>query len=188
MTDYLTMLAGRPPQGDAARRAFFTARVAKMTGHPRGRRRKGLAASSAISDRKDLRSADGKVVSIYDASIAGRRIHFPEQARLPADPIRCLTALTRAYGGAFGRLCARSARLQKPRSPYTLLANRQIGGKWEWREREAGNRLRGAGDDLRDSPHLQSILPAGHRPMAIANLVTPYMASRYVINHPSGNR
>ena len=62
------------------------------------------------ADVKNLPSADGMVVSRYDASIAADD-PFPEQsaARGP-DPV--LDGFTRDYGGAFVGLCARPARLQ----------------------------------------------------------------------------
>ncbi|MEA2976843.1 MAG: hypothetical protein QOF19_2363 [Alphaproteobacteria bacterium] len=175
MTEYLTTLAGRPPQGEIAR-AFY-ARVARMTGiseevvaKARGYLRE--------ADRKDLRSANG-IVSIYDASIAADD-PFPEQrgSRGP-DPV--LDGFTRAYGGAFVGY-ARDQLGFKTEITYTLLSS-DVSGKWEWREGGRGNPS--VGDDLRIllafNPSFRLIIAHGY-----SDLVTPYMASRYVIDHLPG--
>ena len=67
MTDYLTTLAGAPPQGEAAR-AFYE-RVAKLTGMPLDvvTKTHGFVADDYV---KNLRAADGKIVSRYDATFA----------------------------------------------------------------------------------------------------------------------
>jgi carboxypeptidase C (cathepsin A) len=177
MTDYLTTLAGRAPQGDAAR-AFY-ARVAKMTGISEEAVTKSRGFIRDL-DRKDLGSADGKVVSSYDATITAND-PFPEQ-KGSRGPDVVLDGFTRAYGGAFVGY-ARDELGFKTEITYTLLAN-DIGGKWEWRE-GGGRSTPSAGDDLRVllafNPSFRLVIAHGY-----SDLVTPYMASRYVINHLPG--
>src|SRR5262249_57610102 len=89
-------LAGPRPQGDAARN--FYARVAGMTGLPEDvvTRSRGFIRDAYI---KHLRSAEGKIVSRYDATLAVPD-PFPEQATARGgDPV--LDGFTRAYGAAF---------------------------------------------------------------------------------------
>src|SRR5262249_51193218 len=67
LTDYLTTLAGPPPQGEAAK--SFYARVAKMTGLPV----EAITQSNGfIRDAyvKSLESGSHKIVSHYDATFA----------------------------------------------------------------------------------------------------------------------
>lgn len=174
MTDYLTTLAGRAPQGEAAR-AFY-ARVARMTGIAEDVVAKSRGFLGGV-DRKDLRSAEGRVVSIYDASIVADD-PFPEQ-RGYRGPDQVLDGFTRAYGGAFVGY-ARDQLGFKTEMTYTLLAN-DISGKWEWRE-GGGRSTPSASDDLRIllafNPSFRLLIAHGY-----SDLVTPYMGSRYVINH-----
>ena len=67
MTDYLTTLAGPPLRGDAAH-AFY-AKVAQITGLPEDvvARERGFIRDAYI---KNLRAADHKIVSHYDATFA----------------------------------------------------------------------------------------------------------------------
>jgi len=69
LTDYLTTLAGPRPTGEAAQK--FYARVAEITGVPVEvvTRSGGFIRDSYV---KSLRSAEGKIVSRYDASLASR--------------------------------------------------------------------------------------------------------------------
>ncbi len=177
MTDYLTTLAGPAPQGEAAR--TFYARVARITGIPEDAVTKARGFLGDI-ERKDLRSIDGKVVSIYDASIAVDD-PFPQQRgyRGP-DPV--LDGFTRAYGGAFVGY-AREQLGFKTEITYTLLAN-DVGSKWVWRE-GGGRANPSVSDDLRIllafNPSFRLLIAHGY-----SDLVTPYMKSRYVIEHFPG--
>ena len=85
--EYLTTLAGPPPQGEAAR-AFY-ARVADITGLPEETvaQARGFVRDAYV---KHLRSAEGKIVSRYDATFAVPD-PFPEQDSARG-PIRCSTA------------------------------------------------------------------------------------------------
>jgi len=173
LTDYLSMLAGPRPTGEAAR-AFY-ARVAQISGLP-----EDLVAKSRgfIRDTyvKNLRAAEGKIVSRYDATFAVAD-PFPEQesARGP-DPI--LDGLTRAYGGTFSNY-ARDELGFKTDMTYILLAS-DVAGKWDW---EGGGRG-GASitDDLREllamTPSFRLMVAHGY-----SDMVTPYSVSRYVLDH-----
>src|SRR5262245_52070753 len=67
LTDYLTTLAGPPPEGEAAR--VFYSRVAQMTGLPVDlvEKSRGFVRSAYV---KRVREADRQVVSVYDATFA----------------------------------------------------------------------------------------------------------------------
>jgi carboxypeptidase C (cathepsin A) len=174
LTDYLTTLAGPRPQGDTAR--SFYARVAGITGLPEDvvTRSRGFIRDAYV---KHLRSAEGKIVSRYDATFAVPD-PFPEQeaARGP-DPV--LDGLTRAYGAAYAAY-ARDELGFKTEMTYILLAS-DISGKWDWGE-GSGRGSASASDDLRE---LLSLIPS-FRLLIVhgySDMVTPYAASRYVLDH-----
>ncbi len=170
MNEYLTTLAGPAPKGDAAR-AFY-ARVAKMTGvsEEAVTKSRGFLRDTGL---KQLRSADGLVASRYDGSFA-LDDPFPESSSGGPDPV--LDGFTRAYAGALVGY-AREQLGFKTEMTYILLA-RDISGKWEWGQR--GNAS--ASDDLRIllafNPSFRLLIAHGS-----SDLVTPYMASRYVLDH-----
>src|SRR2546427_326164 len=173
LTDYLTTLAGPRPQGDAARN--FYARVAEITGLPEDvvTRSRGFIRDAYV---KHLRSAEGKIVSRYDATFAVPD-PFPDQetARGP-DPV--LDGLTRAYGAAFANY-ARDELGFKTEMTYILLAS-DIAGKWDWEG--SGRGSASASHDLRE---LLSLIPSFRLLVAhgYSDMVTPYAASRYVLDH-----
>jgi carboxypeptidase C (cathepsin A) len=171
-TEYLTTLAGAPPQGDAARE--FYARVAQVTGLPEDvvTRSRGFIRDAYV---KQLRSREGKIVSRYDVTFAVPD-PFPEQeaARGP-DPL--LDGLTRAYGGSFAAY-ARDELGFKTEMTYILLAS-DVAGKWDW---DGGRGTASASDDLRE---LLSVIPSFRLLVAhgYSDMVTPYAVSRYVLDH-----
>ena len=174
LTDYLTTLAGPRPQGDAAR--DFYARVAKLTGLPEDvvTRSRGFIRDAYI---KHLRSGEGKIVSRYDATFAVPD-PFPEQeSARGGDPV--LDSLTRAYGAAYAAY-ARDELGFKTDMSYILLAS-DIAGKWDWGE-GAGRGSASVSDDLRELlafiPSFRLLIAHGY-----ADMVTPYSASRYVLDH-----
>ena len=172
LTDYLTTLAGPRPQGDAARN--FYARVAEITGLPEDvvTRSRGFIRDAYV---KHLRSAEGKIVSRYDATFAVPD-PFPEQETARGgDPV--LDGLTRAYGAAYAAY-ARDELGFKTEMTYILLAS-DIAGKWDW---EGGRGSASASDDLREllafTPSFRLLIAHGY-----SDMVTPYAASRYVLDH-----
>jgi carboxypeptidase C (cathepsin A) len=172
LTDYLTTLAGPPLKGDAAK-SFYT-RVAQITGLPEEvvTRSRGFIRDAYV---KNLRSAEGKIVSRYDATFAVAD-PFPEQesARGP-DPL--LDGLTRAYGGLYASY-ARDELGFKTEMTYVLLAG-DVSGKWDW---EGGRGGASVSDDLREllavNPSFRVMIAHGY-----SDMVTPYAVSRYVLDH-----
>jgi carboxypeptidase C (cathepsin A) len=173
MGGYLTTLAGAAPTG--AHADAFYGRVAKLTGLPieTVRRSRGFIRDEFV---KHLREGDQAIVSRYDAAFVAPD-PFPESdSPRNDDPI--LDGFTRAYGGAFVSY-ARDQLGFKTEMTYALLAE-DINGEWDWGR--GGRAQVSVTDDLRQ---LLSINPAFRVMIAqgYSDLVTPYAASRYVINH-----
>jgi carboxypeptidase C (cathepsin A) len=172
LTDYLTTLAGPPPQGEAAK--SFYARVAKLTGLPVD----AIAqANGFIHDAyvKSLEAGSHKVVSHYDATFASDDPYPTSPVPRGPDPI--LDGLVRAYGGAFVGY-ARDELGFKTDMSYNLLAG-DISGKWDW---EQGHGQASVNDDLRVllalTPSFRLVIAHGY-----SDMVTPYAVSRYVLDH-----
>ncbi len=93
------------------------------------------------------------------------------------DPL--LDGVVRAYGGAYAAY-ARDELGFKTEMTYILLAS-DISGKWDW---EGGSGRAGANvvDDLRTllslTPSFRLLVAHGY-----SDMVTPYAASRYVLDH-----
>jgi carboxypeptidase C (cathepsin A) len=172
LTDYLTTLAGAPPQGETGN-AFYE-RVAKTTGMPLDAvtRTRGFITDEYV---KSLRSSDGKIVSRYDATFAVDD-PFPElRSSRGADPI--LDGITRAYGGGMAAY-ARNELGFKTEMTYILLAS-DISRQWDWQ----GSRTQvGVENDLRQ---LLAFDPSFHVMIAHgrSDMVTPYGMARYFIDH-----
>ena len=174
LTDYLSTLAGPPPQGDAAK--SFYARVAALTGLPADvvARSRGFIRDEFI---KNLRSGDRKIVSRYDATFASDDPYPESPAAHGPDPI--LDGVTRAYGSAFVAY-ARDELGFKTDMTYNLLES-DINHKWKWREGSSRGQPSVA-DDLRE---LLALTPSFHLIVAhgYSDMVTPYAVSRYVLDH-----
>ncbi len=172
MTDYLTTLAGAPPQGEAGR-AFYE-RVAKVTGMPLDAvtQTRGFVADAYV---KNLRAADDKIVSRYDAAFAVDD-PFPElRSARGSDPI--LDGISRAYGGAMAAY-ARNELGFKTEMTYVLLAP-DVSRQWDWQ----GSRSQaGIESDLRQllafNPSFHVLIAHGR-----SDMVTPYAMTRYVLDH-----
>jgi carboxypeptidase C (cathepsin A) len=172
MTEYLTTMAGKPPEG-AAGEAFYR-RVAEISGLPLEsvKATRGFVADAFV---KRLRAADGKIVSRYDAAFAVDD-PFPElRGERGGDPI--LDGITRAYGGGFAAY-ARNELGFKTEMTYALLAG-DVTSHWDWH----GGRLQAdAESDLRVllsfSPSFRLLVAHG-----TSDMVTPYAMSRYVLDH-----
>jgi carboxypeptidase C (cathepsin A) len=172
LTDYLTTLAGPPPQGEAAKN--FYARVAKMTGLPV---EVITQANGFIHDAyvKSLEAERQKIVSHYDVTFA---VDDPyPTSPVPRGPDPILDTLVRAYGGAFVGY-ARDELGFKTEMSYNLLAG-DIAGKWDW---EQGHGQASVNDDLRVllalTPSFRLMIAHGY-----SDMVTPFAVSRYVLNH-----
>jgi carboxypeptidase C (cathepsin A) len=172
MNDYLTTLAAAPPQG-AAGDAFYQ-KVAQVSGLPLDvvKKSRGFIDDTFI---KSLRTADGKIVSRYDATFAVDD-PFPEQhSSRGNDPI--LDGVSRAYGGAFAAY-ARNELGFKTEITYALLAG-DVTGNWDWK---GGRYQVGAEEDLRVllafSPSFRVLIAHG-----LSDMVTPYAMTRYLLEH-----
>jgi carboxypeptidase C (cathepsin A) len=174
LTDYLSTLAGPPPQGAAAK--SFYARVAALTGLPAD----VVAASRGfIYDDyvKNLRASDHKIVSHYDVTFAVDDPN-PESAA-PRGPDPVLDGVIRSYGSAFVAY-ARDELGFKTDITYNLLAS-EITGKWDWGS-GPGHGPPSVAEDLRV---LLALTPSFHLMIAhgYSDMVTPYAATRYVLDH-----
>jgi carboxypeptidase C (cathepsin A) len=180
MTDYLTTLAGVPPDGAAA--TAFYARVADVTGLPVDvvTRRRGFVRDAYI---KHLREKAGEVVSPYDAAFAVPDPYPESDNAHNDDPV--LDGFVRALGGLFVSY-ARSELGFKCDMTYELLAS-DISRSWDWKA-AGGNQSRASvTDDMREflalNPNFRMVIAHG-----TSDLVTPYAVSRYVVYHlpPAG--
>jgi carboxypeptidase C (cathepsin A) len=172
LTDYLSMLAGAPLQGDAAQ--TFYARVASMT---------GLSVDAVAEARgfigdayvKNLYAGGHKIVSHYDASFASADPYPESPVAHGPDPI--LDGFIRAYGGAFVGY-AHDELGYKTDMSYSLLAE-DIAGKWDW---GSGRSQASVSNDLRIlltlSPTFRLLIGHGY-----SDMVTPFADTRYVLNH-----
>ncbi len=173
MTDYLTTLSSRPPDGEAGR-AFY-GRVAEITGLPveAVTRARGFLGDIYNKQVKDGRS---QVVSAYDASFAVADPYPESESHEGGDVI--LDGFTRAMGGAFVAY-ARGELGFKTDITYTLLA-RDIAGKWDWGD--GGRRAASSTRDLREllglNPGFRLLIAHGRD-----DVVTPYGVSRYILDH-----
>lgn len=174
LTDYLTTLAGPPPQGKAAR--SFYERIAKITGLAVElvEKSRGCVRDAYLHHRRDLNS---ELLSAYDAAFVAPDPYPESDRRRGPDPI--LDGFVRALGGLFADY-ARNDLGFKTDMTYVLLAN-EISGKWDWQASHRGAQP-GIGDDLREllslNPSFRLLIAHGY-----ADLIIPYAVNRYVLDH-----
>jgi carboxypeptidase C (cathepsin A) len=180
MTDYLTTLAGAPPDRDVA--TDFYARVAQITGLPAEivARNRGFIRDAYL---KHLQESKGEVVSPYDIRFAVPDPYPESDSAHNDDPV--LDGFTRALGGLFVGY-ARHELGFTTEMTYELLAS-DISRKWDWKGAGGSQSRASVVDDIRELLALNS----GFRVMiahGTSDLVTPYAVSRYVVNHlpPAG--
>jgi len=125
---------------------------------------------------KNLRSAEGMVISRYDGAFAIDDPFPDSRSERGGDPV--LDGFTRAYAGAFVGY-ARDELGFRTDITYVLLSG-EASGNWNWRE--GGRGEPSVSEDLRIllafNPSFRLVIAHG-----ITDLVTPYMPSRYVIEH-----
>ena len=177
MTDYLVGLAG-PVREGAAADAFY-ARIADLTGIDR----KEIAGSGGFVGSlysKSPEGAEGRIVSTYDAAYSAPDAYPESRFNRNDDPI--LDGYTRAYGALFVDY-ARNTLGYKCDMTYSLL-NTDVNRKWSWGEGKGrGGRITAdASIELRDLlstiPSFRLLVMHGY-----SDAITPYGASRYVIDH-----
>jgi carboxypeptidase C (cathepsin A) len=171
-TEYLTTLAGPPPHGAEAN--SFYEKVAQVSGLPieTVEKTRGFITGAYI---KALHSAQGEIVSQYDANFAVDD-PFPESRSGHApDPI--LDGVSRAYGGAFAAYARNELGFKTPMT-YQLLAN-DVTRQWNWGH---GRSQVDAEGDLRVllsfTPSFRLLIANGY-----SDMVAPYAMSRYVLEH-----
>ncbi|MFS8143887.1 S10 family peptidase [Rhizobium sp. BR 249] len=175
--DYLTTLAGPPPEGAEA--DAFYGRISRLTGIPQDivARNRGFLGNSFV---KHSDAGSGEVMSSYDASFAAPD-PYPESDYDRGDDA-ILDGFTRAYGGAFADY-ARNELGFKTEMTYTLLDS-DISRRWEWGGGHGGgSRFQASATD--DVRQLLASNTAFHLLIAhgYSDLVTPYSVSRYVVDH-----
>ena len=165
--DYLHVLAGTPPTGDAAR--DFYGRVAAMTGLEAD----VVARTQGFLGRAVLHPPGGQV-SAYDGTF-GIGDSFGDRH---GDPV--LDGVTRAYGGAFVGY-ARDTLGFRTDMTFELL-DEDVSRHWNWHSESGALSLPGVTDDLRAllafDPGLRVLVASGRD-----DLITPYAAARYVLAH-----
>jgi carboxypeptidase C (cathepsin A) len=174
MTEYLTTLAGRPPQDEAGRP--FYSRVAEMTGLPveTVEKARGCVRDAYLNHRRDRARQS---LSAYDASFGVDDPYPDSDRRRGADPV--LDGFVRALGGLFADY-ARNELGFKTDVTYSLLAG-EVSRRWDW-ERGGRGGGQGVSDDIREllalNPSFRLLVTHGS-----SDLVTPHMVSRYILDH-----
>jgi carboxypeptidase C (cathepsin A) len=172
---------------DPAKAAAFYTEVARRIGLPEDlvARRRGRIPVDVF--QKEFRRDEGRIVSRYDGSASGPDPYPGTNSTRGGDPI--LEGTKAAFTSAMLVYYQETLGV-KLDVPYRLL-NGEVSGKWEWRSGLGGwgQGYVGAADELREAlaldPRLKVMVAHG-----VTDLQTPYMTSRYVIDHlpPLGDR
>jgi carboxypeptidase C (cathepsin A) len=173
--DYVAALVAAPD--DASRSVDIYAKIAAFTGLPdtviarwHGRVPLGIFV-------KEIRHSEGDLVSRYDGTVTGSDPYPAAATPQSGDPI--LAGLKAIFTTGFTAYVRDELQFKTDRL-YELLSD-DVAKHWEWRDGEDGERP-GASDDLREglalNPHLKVMIAHG-----LTDLQTPYMTSRYTIDH-----
>jgi carboxypeptidase C (cathepsin A) len=173
--DYLVALAGGIERGPGATALY--SRLAHFTGLPEDllRRLRGRIPPSVF--RKEFLRGESRILSSYDGAVSAPDPH-PESLALRADdPV--LDGTRPAFTGAMLAYLRDELGFRSDQ-PYRLLVG-EISRRWDWSVRSPWSSL-GASDDLRAA---LSLNPRFHGLVAhgMTDLQTPYMTSRYVVDH-----
>ncbi|MFK0693038.1 S10 family peptidase [Mesorhizobium sp. IMUNJ 23033] len=173
MGDYLTALASGLEQGGR----LASQRVAEITGLPLDLVQRNFARIPTGLFAREFARASGKVLSPYDGTIATADI-APESARIAGpDPVldRSVPVLTSAFVAY-----ARDELNFRTDVSYRLL-NGEISHNWDYGTSASRQGYVGVMDDLQRArslnPALGVVIVNGY-----TDLVTPYLASRYLVN------
>jgi carboxypeptidase C (cathepsin A) len=178
MGDYLVGLAAAPQ----AMGEPFYARIAQVTGLDEATVARWNGRVPAGAYAKALRRSDGQIVSRYDGSVA---VPDPDPASSYGEDDPVLEGTIPPFTRAFTAYAKDELGVSTDLS-YRLLSN-EVNRHWQWREGNGGEgqgdrRDIGAAEALARALSLQS-----HLKLLIAHgltdLTTPYMMSRYVIDH-----
>jgi carboxypeptidase C (cathepsin A) len=174
LTEYLTTLAGPPPKGEAAR--DFYKRVAEVSGLSESviAKSRGFIRDSYL---KNLRAAEGKIVSRYDATFAVTDPYPESESTRGLDPL--LDGMVRVYGSAFATY-ARDELGFKTEMTYTLLSS-EVNRNWDW----GSGTVRSTASVSDDLPVLLALSPSFRLLVThgYSDMTTPYAVSRYVLDH-----
>lgn len=178
LSDYLVGLAdlkGIPPAGDP-----FIARIAQLIDLPEWvvRRERGRVSNQVFA--RELRRAQGEILSLYDATVAR-----PAGGNLwddhAGDPV--LDPAIAAYTAAFDSY-APEALGYRTELPYRVLP-REVSREWNWDAARGAEGGGGGGLGLALSALEETLLQHSGTKLLIANgrydLVTPYLASRWLV-------
>lgn len=173
--DYLATLVA--PAADARRQAGLYPTIAGFIGLPEGlvARWNGRVPTGVFV--KEFRHAQGEIVSSYDGAVAGDDPYPSAAVARGDDPVFAgiIAPLTTAFVAY-----ARNELQFKTDRRYALLEG-EVSQKWDWGRRGPSGAA-GASDDLRRglalSPGLRLLIAHG-----MTDLVTPYLASRFVVDH-----
>jgi carboxypeptidase C (cathepsin A) len=174
LTEYLTTLAGPPPKGEAAR--DFYKRVAEVSGLSESviAKSRGFIRDAYL---KNLRAAEGKIVSRYDATFAVTDPYPESESTRGLDPL--LDGMVRVYGSAFAAY-ARDELGFKTEMTYTLLSS-EVNRNWDW----GSGTVRSTASVSDDLPLLLALSPSFRLLVThgYSDMTTPYAVSRYVLDH-----
>ena len=174
LSDYLVGLAalkGIPAAGDP-----FIARVAALTGLPDEvvRRERGRVTNRVFAN--ELRHAQGEILSLYDGTVARATGADPWDDHA-GDPV--LDPAIAAYTAAFDSYAPEALGYRTER-PYRVLP-REVSRQWNWDaargEGGLGLALSSLEDTLLLHPATRLLIVNGRY-----DLVTPYLASRWLID------
>ena len=175
MSDYLVGLAGLkgiPAAGDP-----FIARIAALVGLPVDivRRYRGRVPDRVFA--RELRRAQGEILSLYDATVARAAGADPSDDDA-GDPV--LGPAIAAYTAAFDSYAPEGLGYRTER-PYRVLP-REVSRQWNWDGARGGE----GGLGLALSSLEKTLLAHPGTKLLIANgrydLVTPYLASRWLVD------
>jgi len=178
LSDYLVGLAGLkgiPPAGDP-----FIARIAQLIGLSDDivRRARGRVPNKVFA--RELRRAQGEILSLYDATVA-RPAGANPSGDHAGDPV--LDPAIAAYTAAFDSY-APEALGYRTEQPYRVLA-REVSREWNWDAARGGDgglglALSSLEDTLLQHPGTKLLVANGRY-----DLVTPYLASRWLVDQLS---
>ena len=179
LSDYLVGLAGLkgiPNAGDP-----FIARIAELIGLSGDivRRERGRVPNQVFA--RELRRAQGEILSLYDATVARPTRANPWDDHA-GDPV--LDPAIAAYTAAFDSY-APEALGYRTEQPYRVLA-REVSREWNWDAARGPGDGGGGGLGLALSSLEDTLLQHPATRLLIANgrydLVTPYLASRWLVD------
>jgi carboxypeptidase C (cathepsin A) len=174
LSDYLVGLAGM--KGDLPPGDQFIARIADIAGVSEDvvRRHRGRIPRDVFA--REVRRAEGEVVSLYDGTIA-RPARPDENREGGPDPV--LPPAVAAYGAAFNAYVADALGYHTD-LPYRVLPH-DVSRQWNWQGDRQGEGLGLAMSSLEaallEHPDTRVLIVNGRY-----DLVTPYLASRWLVD------